>query len=350
MGKNSMADTDKNLKTAERIYTGSEKAVILLMTLGEETAAMVLANMDEREIQIIGYYMSALGDVDSSVMEMVSKEFYDLVQSGGGGFGVGGKDFLKNALMQAMDPAKAIEILNNITTPGEEIGGGLETVRMLDPKTISSFLKNEHPQTAAIILAHLDPPVASLAIRELPEDKQMEIVKRLATLERVTPSVIRDLDEALQAEFRNSGAVAGNKLGGVAVAAAVMGKLDRTTETTILTAMDEVDPDLANEIRNLRFTFEDILKIDDNGIQMIMKEINQEDLLIALKTGSDELKEKLFENMSDRAAMMLKDDLESLGPTKLTDVEQAQQKIIAVCKKMEEEGKIMIGGGGDEMV
>ncbi len=333
-----------------RKYTGPEKAAILLMTLGEETAAHVLANLDEREIQSVGNYMSALGDVDTQVMDMVNKEFYELVESGGGGLGVGGVEFLKTALMQAMDPAKATEILNNITTPGEEMGGGLETVRLLDPKIISSFVINEHPQTAAIILAHLDPPVASLTIRELPEENRMEIVHRLATLERVAPAVIRDLDEALQAEFRTSGAVSGNKLGGVEVAAAVMGSLDRTTETAILTSMDEVDPDLANEIRNLRFTFEDILKIDDNGIQMIMKEINQEDLLIALKTATDDLKDKLFTNMSERAALMLKEDLESLGPTKISEVEKAQQKIIAVCKKLEEDGKLIIGGGADTLV
>jgi flagellar motor switch protein FliG len=334
----------------ERKYTGPEKAAILLMTLGEETAAQVLANMDEREIQNIGNYMSALGDVDLSVMEMVTKEFYNLVQSGGGGLGVGGMDFLKNALMQAMDPARATDILNNITTPGEELGGGLETVRMLEPKVISSFLVSEHPQTAAIILAHLDPAVASHALSELPEKNRMEIVHRLATLERVAPNVIRDLDEALQAEFRTSGAVSGNKLGGVAVAASVMGKLDRTTETSILTAMDEVDQELADEIRNLRFVFEDILKIDDNGIQIMMKEIQQEDLLVSLKTASDDLKEKLYNNMSDRAALMLKEDLDSLGPTKMSDVEKGQQKIIAVCKKLEDEGKIVIGGGGEEMV
>ena len=333
-----------------RKYTGPEKAAILLMTLGEETAAQVLANMDEREIQNIGNYMSALGDVDLSVMDMVNKEFYDLVKSGGGGFGVGGMDFLKNALMQAMDPARATDILNNITTPGEELGGGLETVRMLEPKVISSFLVSEHPQTAAIILAHLDSAVASQALSELPEKNRMEIVHRLATLERVAPNVIRDLDEALQAEFRTSGAVSGNKLGGVAVAASVMGKLDRTTETSILTAMDEVDQELADEIRNLRFVFEDILKIDDNGIQIMMKEIQQEDLLVALKTASDDLKEKLYNNMSDRAALMLKEDLDSLGPTKMSDVEKGQQKIIAVCKKLEDEGKIVIGGGGEEMV
>lgn len=333
-----------------RKLTGPEKAAVLLMSLGEEIAAQVLVNLDEREIQSIGNYMSALGDVDMSIMDSINKDFYEMVESGTGGLGIAGMDFLKTALMQALDPAKATEILNNITTPGEEMGGGLETVRLLDPKIIASFIINEHPQTAAIILAHLEPPVASLTIRELPEENRMEIVHRLATLERVAPSVIRELDEALQSEFRSSGAVSGNKLGGVEIAAEVMGSLDRTTETSILTAMDEVDPDLANEIRNLRFTFEDILKIDDNGIQLIMKEINQEDLLVGLKTATDELKEKLFSNMSERAALMLREDLESLGPTKISEVEKAQQKVIAVCKKLEEDGKLVIGGGADTLV
>ena len=333
-----------------RKLSGPERAAVLLMNLGEEIAAKVLLNLDDREIQNIGNYISELGDVDLETMDSTNKDFYDMVQSGIGGLGKGGMDFLKSALMQALDPAKATEILNNITTPGEEMGGGLETVRLLDPKIISSFIVSEHPQTAAIILAHLDPPVASLTIRELPEENRMEIVHRLATLERVAPSVIRELDEALQAEFRTSGAVSGNKLGGVEIAAEVMGSLDRETEISILIAMDEVDLDLANEIRNLRFTFEDILKIDDAGIQQIMKEINQEDLVIGLKTATDELKEKLFSNMSERAGLMLKEDLESLGPKKISEVQKAQQKIIAVCKKLEEDGKIVIGGGGDEMV
>ena len=334
----------------ERKLTGPERAAVLLVTLGEELAAKVLANLDDREIQSLGNYMSALGDVDLDTMDSINQDFYNMVQSGIGGLGKGGMDFLKSALLQALDPAKATEILNNITTPGEEMGGGLETVRLLDPKIISSFIVSEHPQTAAIILAHLDPPVASLTIRELPEENRMEIIHRLATLERVAPSVIRELDEALQAEFRTSGAVSGNKLGGVEIAAEVMGSLDRETETSILIAMDEVDLDLANEIRNLRFTFEDILKIDDAGIQQIMKEINQEDLVIGLKTATDELKEKLFSNMSERAGLMMKEDLESLGPKKISEVQKAQQKVIAVCKKLEEDGKIVIGGGGDEMV
>ncbi|MFQ5449536.1 MAG: flagellar motor switch protein FliG [Nitrospinaceae bacterium] len=329
-------------------YSGPERAAILLMSMGEEIAAAVLANMDEREIQILGNYMSSLGDVDIPSMDAITREFYDSVETGTGGLGIAGMDFLKSTLMKALDPGKATEILNNITTPGEEMGGGLETLRMLEPKTIANFLVNEHPQTAAIVMAHLEAPVASQTLREMPEDARMEIIHRMATLERVSPSILRELDEALQNEFRTSGAVSGSKLGGVQSAAHIMGALDRATETAILSAMDEVDPDMANEIRNLRFTYEDIQKIDDHGLQLVLKEINQEDLLISLKTASEELKEKWFHNMSERAAMMLREDLEALGPTKISEVEKAQQKIVSICKRLEEEGKLVIGGGGGE--
>ena len=334
-------------------FSGPEKAAVLLMSLGEDAASKVLSHMDEREIQNIGNYMASLGEVDAKEMDAINKEFFDMVSFGMGGLGVSGVDFLRNTLSKALDPEKAEEIINNITLPGDEmtLGGGIDTVRSLEPQVISSFLINEHPQTAAIILAHLDPQVASKAIAELPEENRTEIMYRLATLERVTPTVIRELDESLQQEFRSSGVVSGNKLGGVDIVAKMMGGLDRTTEQAILTEMDEVDQPMADQIRALRFTFEDILKIDDPGIQLILKEINQEDLLVGLKTASDELKEKLFTNMSERGAMMMKDDLESLGPTKISDVEKGQQKVIAVIKKLEEDGKVSVGGGsGDDQL
>ena len=334
-------------------FSGPEKAAVLLMSLGEDAASKVLEHMDEREIQNIGNYMASLGEVDAKEMDNINKEFFDMVSFGMGGLGVSGVDFLRNTLSKALDPEKAEEIINNITLPGDEmtLGGGIDTVRSLEPQVIASFLINEHPQTAAIILAHLDPQIASKAIAELPEENRTEIMYRLATLERVTPTVIRELDESLQSEFRSSGVVSGNKLGGVDIVAKMMGGWDRTTEQAILTEMDDVDQPMADQIRALRFTFEDILKIDDAGIQLILKEINQEDLLVGLKTASDELKEKLFNNMSERGAMMMKDDLESLGPTKISDVEKGQQKVIAVIKKLEEDGKVSVGGGsGDDQL
>jgi flagellar motor switch protein FliG len=334
----------------EKKYTGPEKAAIFLMSLGEEGAAKILAEMEEREIQSIGNYMSAIGEVEMTTVDEVSHEFYKNMAVGGGGLGISGLDFLRATLMRALDPAKATEILNNITTPGEDLGGGLDTVRMLEPKVIALFLSNEHPQTAAIVLAHLETSIAGATLREMPEESRMEVVFRLATLERVSPQILRELDQALQSEFRSSGAVSGSKMGGVEAASQIMGTIDRATESSILTAMDEVDPDLANEIRNLRFTYEDIRKIDDHGVQMMLKEISQEDLLISLKTASEELKEKIFSNMSERASTMLKEDLEAMGLTKVTEVERSQQKIVSVIKRLEDDGRIVVGGGGEELV
>ena len=328
-------------------YTRPEKAAIFLMTLDEETVGQVLDSLEEREIQRVANYMADLEDVDTQVMDMVNKEFYELINSDGKGLEEGELDSLKTILMREMGSLKPNEKINNITSFKEEFGGGLETVRGLDPKNISSLITNEHPQTAAIILAHLDSSLASATINELPEGNRMEIVHRLATLDKVSPSVIRDLDQALQAELQNSSAVSGNKLGGVEVVAAVMSSLDRNTETAILTSMDEIDADLANKIRRMRFSFEDLIKIDDTGIQLLIKEINQEELLIALKTASHELKEKLYTNIG---LVMLKDHLKGLRPTKKSDIEKAQQNIIKVYKKLEKEGKILLSGGRGDYV
>ena len=340
----------KNKKEVEtKPLTGPEKAAILLMSIGEDNAGMVMANMDEREIQAIGNYMSALGNVNQETMDEVTKEFYMATRTGIGGLGITGADFLKAALMKAMDPAKATEILNNISTPGEDLSGGIETLRMLEPKNIAAFLINEHPQTAAIVLAHIDESVVGQVLSELPEEKRTEVMLRLATLERVSPNVIRELDVALQEELRQTGSVSGNRLGGVQLAAQVIGSVDKDVEAGIMSELEEINPELAQEINDLRFVFEDINKIDDPGIQLILKEIDQADLPLALKTASDELKEKLFFNMSERAADMLKDDLENMPPTKITEVEKAQKKIIAVCKKLTDDDKISLGGA-DELV
>ena len=330
-----------------KYYTRSEKAVIFLMTLDEETVEQVLDSLEEREIQRVANYMTKLGDVDTQVMDMISKEFYDLINLGERGLEEEELDTLKTILIQEINSFKPNEKIKKNTGHREEFGGGLETVRGLDPKNISSLITNEHPQTAAIILAHLDSSLASATISELPEENRMEIVHRLATLDNISPSVIRDLDQALQAEFQNSSAVSDNKLGGIEAAAAVMSSLARNTETAILTSMDEIDADLANKIRRIRFSFEDLIKVDNTSIQLLIKEINQEELLIALKTASDELKEKLYTNIG---LVMLKDHLKGLGPAKISDVEKAQQNIIKVCKKLEKEGKILLSGGTGDYV
>ena len=330
--------------------TGPEKAAVLLISLGEETAADIIAKLDEKEVQSLGNYMTYLGNVDSDTMDQVSQEFYEDLMTGKAGLTVAGKDFIKNALMKGMDPLKVAEIMDNIAAPGEELGGGLDTLRLLDPKTIVNFLKKEHPQTGAIILAHLDPMQASDVIKLLPEKIRGEVVLRLSSLERIAPGVVKDLDEALQAEFSATGAVEGSKIGGVNSVAEIMNTLDHATESSILTEIEEVNPDLAENIRNLMFTFADLIKLDDRAFQQVLKEVPQQELLMALKTAGEPLKDKILSNMSRRASQMLKEDLEALPPQRLSDVEKSQQNIIAIVKRLEDEGKIVIGGGGEELV
>lgn len=330
--------------------TGPEKAAVLLISLGEDIAAAIIAKLDEKEIQSLGNYMTYLGNVDSDTMDHVSQEFYEDLMTGKAGLTVAGKDFIKNALMKGMDPLRVAEIMDNIAAPGEELGGGLDTLRLLDPKTIVNFLKKEHPQTAAIILAHLDPLQASEVVKLLPEKVRSEVVLRLSSIERIAPGVVKDLDEALQAEFSATGAVEGSKIGGVSAVAEILNTLDHATESSILTEIEEINPDLAENIRNLMFVFADLIKLDDRAFQQVLKEVPQQELIMALKTASDQLRDKILSNMSHRASQMLREDLEALPPQRLSDVEKAQQNIISIVKRLEDEGKIAIGGGGEELV
>ena len=340
-----MAASDK------KKLSGPEKAAIMLISVGEEVAGKVLQELDDAEIQKISTHMSSLSNVPTKTAERVAEEFIDLMESGAGGVLSGGRDNLRKMLEATMDPVKVAEIMEKISSEeDEEVGGGLEAVRNLEAKVIAGFMKNEHPQTCAIILAHLDPPHAAEVIRELPETFQPEVIFRMATLERIPPGVIKELDEALAQEFRTTGATEGSQIGGIEAVAEIINNLDRATETNVLQEIEGLNPEMSEEIKQLMFVFEDLIGVDDRGMQALLKEVNSEELILALKTSSDPLKEKIFAGMSERAALMMKEDLEAMGPVKLSDVEQAQQAVVRTVKKMEEEGKITLAGGGEELV
>ncbi|MEE8483950.1 MAG: flagellar motor switch protein FliG [Nitrospinota bacterium] len=333
--------------------SGPEKVAVLMISLGENLASGILAKLDEKEITQIGNYMSMMENITPEVIESVTKDFFDSIEGGEGGMLSGGRDYLRKMLEKVMDPGRAAEILAKLTTPGsgeEELGGGLEVIRQLDSKTVAGFLTNEHPQTVAIVLAHLEAQQGAEVLKELPERFQSEVVLRLSTLERIHPSVLADLDRALAAEFQSAGAIEGSTLGGVEKVAEIVNNLDHNLEVSILSELETTHPELAESIRQLMFVFEDLATVDDRGMQTILKEVSNEELLLALKTASDPLKEKIFSNMSKRAGDMLREDLTSLGPVKLSDVEKSQQTIIRVVKKLEEEGKIMLAGGGEQLV
>lgn len=325
--------------------TGPKKAAILLLALGEEGAAEVLKNLEEVEIQQVGYYMTRFTDVSPDELDAVLEEFYrkSSLQDDGVTINASG-DFVKNALSKALGTDKARDLVDNLKAHQEE--GALDSLKFMDPKIIASYIVHEHPQTIALIMAHLsDVEQASMVLRELPENLQADVVYRMAVLETIPPGVITEMNEVLSEEMK-SAAVAGTKVGGVESVAEILNSMDKASETRILATIEESNPDLAEQIRELMFTFEDLVLIDSRQMQTVLKEVEQSDLTLALKTASDAIKELIFSAMSTRAAEMLKEDLEVMGPVKVSDVESAQQKIIQVVRKMEEQGKIVISGRG----
>jgi len=334
------------------ILSPAAKVAILMVALGEDIAARVLDHLTEKEIGQVGNYMSFMDTVPPDQIEKVASEFIEALESGEGGMLTGGKDYMKKMLEKSMDPDRVSDILNKITSPGavEELSGGLDAVRQIEPKTLATFLKGEHPQTIAIILAHLEGGMVAETLKLLPERFQSEVIFRIATLERIGPGVLKDLDHSLAAEFQAQGSSEGSVLGGVESAAEIVNGLDHNLEVSVLSEIESNNPELAENIRSLMFVFEDLISIDDRGIQTILKEVSNEDLALSLKTASEALKEKMFQNMSKRAATMMVEDLAAMGPVKLSEVEKAQQNILRGVKKLEEEGKVVLVAGGEELV
>ncbi len=325
--------------------TGPKKAAILLLALGEDAAADVMKNLEESEIQQVGYYMRRFTDVSTEELDTVLEEFYrNSVMSEEGVSISSSPDFVKNALTKALGADKAKELSDNLRAGEEE--AGLDALRFAEPIMISNYIRNEHPQTIALILSYMNNvEQSSTVLRELPESVQADVLYRMAVIESIPPGVVSEMNEVLTEEMKTAGRMA-TSVGGIEPVAEILNSVDKATETRILTSIEETNPDLAEQIRELMFTFEDMALIDAKQMQIVMKDVDQADMVLALKTASDAVKELIFSSMSSRAAEMVRDDLENLGPAKLSDVEAAQQKIIKVVKKLEEDGSIVIAGAG----
>ena len=328
--------------------TGPKKAAILLLALGEDAAADVMKNLEEAEIQQVGYYMSRFTDVSPEELDIVLEEFYRNSVMADEGVNISSSpDFVKNALTKALGADRAKELSDNLRAGEEE--AGLEALRYAEPIMISNYIRTEHPQTIALILSYLkNAEQSSAVLRDLPESLQADILYRMAVIESIPPGVISEMNEVLTEEMKTAGSMT-TSVGGVEPVAEILNSVDKATETRILSSIEETNPDLAEQIRELMFTFEDMALIDAKQMQLVMKDVDQADMVLALKTASDAVKELIFSSMSSRAAEMVREDLENLGPAKLSDVEASQQKIIKVVKKLEEAGTIVIAcaGGGD---
>jgi flagellar motor switch protein FliG len=331
---------------------GSEKAAILLLNLGEEMAGKVLTSMGQDEIQHLGNYMASVGALSADLSRAVNEDFLRKSVGGGSkGFAVGNVSSVRKLLESALGSEAAENLISNLSVPTEE--AGIETLRLLDGKTIANFLKNERPQTTALILAHLDAEKAAEVVSLLNEGIRGEVAYRMATLDRIPPSVINDLDTILGDELAASGSGQTQLVGGVHSVAEILNYVDKSNENLIVSKIDELNPELAEEVRNLMFTFDDLIFIDDRGIQQVLREVSNEDLTIALRGAGEEVREKILDNLSERAADMIKEDLEAMGPVRLSDVEKAQQGITNTAKRLEDEGKIIIargGGGGEALI
>ena len=329
--------------------TGAEKAAIFLLTLGEDFTTEVFKRLEEDEIKAVGRQMSKMDKVDTEDIAALLREFK--TDAGGKEIYLSGDDMLETALKRALSGEKASEILDDIRSDWRLTL--FQKARKLEPKILVNFLRNEHPQTVALVLAVLEHGQAAQILAELKEETQIEVVMRMAELDKVSPEILVDVDRVLQEELLSVEGLEGQRLGGVAAVAEILNNADRALETQILEGIEEQRESLAEDIRRLMFVFEDLLGVDDRGIMSILKEVSTDDLKLALKTASEELKSKVFKNMSTRAVEMLKEDMEIMGPTRVKDVEAAQQAVIKIAKRLEQEGKIQLmsgGGGEDEFV
>ncbi|MDA8164238.1 MAG: flagellar motor switch protein FliG [Desulfobacteraceae bacterium] len=325
--------------------TGPEKAAIFLLTLGEDFASQVFKRLDEDEIKSIGRQMAKVDRVEKEDMAALLEEFK--LDVGGDDLFLSGNEMLEQALKRALQSEKATAILEEIRSDWKLTL--FQKARKLEPKVLSNFLRNEHPQTMALVLSVLDHSQAAAVLSELQEDVQVEIILRMAELDKVSPEILVDLDRVLQDELLSIEGMEGQRLGGVQTVAEILNNADRALEASILEGVEEQREALADEIRKLMFVFEDLLGVDDRGIMAILKEVSTDDLKLSLRTASEDLKEKIFKNMSSRAVEMLKEDMEIMGPVRVKDVEAAQQSILKIAKRLEQEGKIqLMSGGSDE--
>ncbi|MBW2148383.1 MAG: flagellar motor switch protein FliG [Deltaproteobacteria bacterium] len=318
--------------------TNSEKAAILLRFIGDEAAGKVLEKFSEAEIKKIAYHMSRMEKITSDMVKPVIEEFMNFVSSGNEAF-QGGNEYVQKLLIGALGKDKADLILEDLLkTNHVEI---VKKLKSMNPRTIASIFRGEHPQTIALILSHLDSTIAADVISLLPEEIQADVITRMCNLEGVNPEIIEDIAEVIMGELDMVSEVSSG-LGGVKWVADVMNRMDRSTEENILSKIGENDQNLAQEIKQLMFIFDDLVKIDDRGIRELLKTVTTPELAKALKTADDAVKEKIFSNMSERAGEMLRDEMEVLGPTRLSDVEKAQQEILNVAIRLKEEGKIIV--------
>jgi flagellar motor switch protein FliG len=331
---------------AERL-SGKEKAAVLMVSLGPELSASIFKHLKENEIEDLTLAIAGLKRVQPELRDEVMEEFHELIQAREY-LEQGGIEYARELLEKALGPERAEDIIKRLTA--SLAIRPFDFARKTDPGQLLNFIQNEHPQTIALILAYLHPEQAGLILSSLSPELQVDVARRVAKLDRTNPEVLQEIESTL--EQRLSAFVMDDYTvaGGIESIVDILNMVDRTTEKTILDSLEEEEPELAEEIRKRMFVFEDIILLDDRSIQKVLREVDSKDLAMALKTASEEVSARIYKNMSKRAAEMLREDIEYMGPVRLRDIEETQQKIVAIIRRLEDMGEIIIARGGEDEV
>jgi len=337
-----MAETSKDLSHAQR-------AALLLLAVGQDRAATVLRHMGPKEVQLIGSTMAALGPISSGMVDEVLEEFIIQIKNETG-LGLDSDEYIRNMLTSALGADKAGNIIDRILLGANS--KGIEQLKWMDTRSIADLIRLEHPQIISIILSLLDPDQSAEVLTLLPQNMRSDILMRIATLEGVQPAALRELDDIMEKQLTGSDGVKSSQIGGVDAAANILNFIESAVSEPMMQDINEADSDLAQRIQDKMFVFGDLINVDDRGIQTLLREVSTDQLLLALRGVDAGLRDKIFSNMSRRAAEMLRDDLEAAPPARLSEVEAAQKDILSIAKRLSDAGEIALGGGGggDEFV
>ena len=328
--------------------TGRQKAAVFLVTVGSEISSEIFKHLREDEIESLTFEIARLDNIESEDRDRVLQEFQELMMAQDF-ITTGGIDYARELLEKSLGSQKAVDIINRLTSSLQV--RPFDFIRRTDPTHLLNFIQQEHPQTIALILAYLEPQKASVILGSLPNDIQSDVAKRIATMDRTTPEVLREVERVLEKKLSTLSTEDYTSAGGVESIVEILNLVDRSTEKIIIESLEEEDPELAEEIKKRMFVFEDIVMLDDRAIQKVLREVDTSELAKALKAVDSEVQDKIFRNMSKRAAGLLKDDMEYMGPIRMKDVEESQQKIVSIIRKLEEQGEIVVARAGeDELV
>lgn len=338
-----MSDTDKNLPKLARV----DAAAVLLMSLGEAEAAQILKHMGPKEVQRVGTAMATLKNITQDQVEAVMLDFLESVGKQTG-MGIGSDTFIKNMLTEALGQDKANSLIDRILVGGNTTG--LDTLKWMDGRAVAELIRFEHPQIQAIVLSYLESDQAAEVLGVLDEKVRLDVIMRVASLETIQPQALQELNDILEKQFSGNASTKTSKIGGVKCAADIMNFIDTNIEADLMDSIKEIDADLGVEIEDLMFVFDNLKDVDDKGIQTLLREVSSDVLIIALKGADTELQEKIFKNMSKRAAELLRDDLEAKGPVKVSEVEVSQKEILTIARRLSDSGEISLGGSGEAMI